>query len=457
MVGEIRPTEPPELSRAADGDPFGALPAHTQIGKYEVIATLGQGGFGITYRARDTQLDREVAIKEYLPTAFARRLGGSTVVPRSTQTAEDFLWGRARFLDEARTLAKLEDAPGIVNVYDFMEANGTAYMVMALVRGETLDARLKRDRRLPQPAIELLLYPLLDGLEIVHAAGFLHRDIKPANILTDTNGRPTLIDFGASRLALQGRTQAMTAIYTPGYAAPEQMTPSAKQGPWTDVYALAGTLYHCVAGTPPISAIERLTGDAMVPAVEVGKGRYGPSLLAAIDAGLTLKAADRPQSVAEWRQVLSGIAADRPQGTPTRELDDPTRPMTDELTRQVARTPRRAPWTWAAAIVVALAAGGGAWMTLRPAPETPAEALRRVEEDARRQTALAAKLRQEEEARQRLAADAARKAEAEAARRAAEEKAAAEAAARRQNEEAERQRAAAEAARRKADEEAARR
>jgi hypothetical protein len=456
MVGDDRPTEPPDLARAAEGDPFAALPAGTRIGKYVIGETLGQGGFGITYRAHDSQLDRDVAIKEYLPTAFARRMGGSTVVPRSTQTAEDFLWGRARFLDEAKTLAKLEDAPGIVNVYDFMEANGTAYMVMALVRGETLEARLKRERRLPQPAIELLLYPLLDGLEIVHDAGFLHRDIKPANILIDGSGRPTLIDFGASRLALQGRTQAMTAIYTPGYAAPEQMTPSAKQGPWTDIYALAGTLYHCVSGQTPVSAIERLTGDAMVPAAEVGKGRYGPSLLTAIDAGLTLKATDRPQSIADWRRVLSGVAQDRPADAPTREMDDPTRPMQDELTRRVADRPRRARWTWAMAGLAVIAIAGGGWLVLRTPPETPVEALRRAEAEAQRQTALATRLRREQEAHQRAAEEAARKAEQEAARKAAEEKAAAEEAARRQSEEAERQRAAAEAARRNAEEEAAR-
>ncbi|TXL73086.1 hypothetical protein FHP25_22615 [Vineibacter terrae] len=160
---------------------------------------------------------------------------------------------------------------------------------------------------MPQPAVEQLVYPLLDGLERVHAAGFLHRDIKPANILLDGHGRPTLIDFGASRVALQGRTQALTAVYTPGYAAFEQST-SARQGPWTDIYALAATLYHCITGAPPPSAIDRMIDDRLVPAADAGKGRYAPSLLAAIDAGLTLKPTERPQAIAQWRQVLSGIA-----------------------------------------------------------------------------------------------------------------------------------------------------
>src|SRR5262249_16772832 len=135
----------------------------------------------------------------------------------------------------------------------------------------------------------------------------LHRDIKPANILIQEDGQPTLIDFGASRVALQGRTQAMTAVYTPGYAAFEQFT-TAKQGPWTDIYAIGATLYHCVAGAPPPTARHRMMEETVAPAGDVGRGRYAPSLLAAIDAALRLKAADRPQSIGEWRRLLSGPA-----------------------------------------------------------------------------------------------------------------------------------------------------
>src|SRR5215813_10963400 len=125
MVGDDRPTGLQGASEpgASQDDPFGALRAGTTVGKYEIGETLGHGGFGITYRARDTQLDREVAIKEYLPTSFAVRQPDFTVLPRSTRVAEDFRWGRERFLEEAKTLARLEGAPGIVNVHDFLEAN----------------------------------------------------------------------------------------------------------------------------------------------------------------------------------------------------------------------------------------------------------------------------------------------------------------------------------------------
>ncbi|HJQ56664.1 MAG TPA: serine/threonine-protein kinase [Vineibacter sp.] len=395
MVGEDRPAAQPDddspVPPAADGEDE-ALPAGSMVGKYDIVEVLGQGGFGITYRARDSRLDRDVAIKEYLPTSFARRHGTTTVLPRSTRTAEDFLWGRERFLDEAKTLARLENTAGIINVYDYLEANGTAYMVMALARGETLEARLKRSGRLPQTAIEQFFYPLLDGLEKVHAAGFLHRDIKPANILLDADGRPTLIDFGASRQALQGRTKAMTAVFTPGYAAFEQAT-SAQQGPWTDIYALAATLYQSIAGAPPPSAMERMSEDTLVPAAEVGKARYAPSLLVAIDAGLKLKAADRPQSVADWRRVMDGQSITVPTNAMTRRMEEP-------LTA-AAPVPRRGRGrTWMAAAVLALlVAAGGGWFALDSQRRAESEAARKVAEE---------------------------KAVAEAARKAAADKAAAE-------------------------------
>ena len=307
---------------------YGSLQPGVMIGRYEIVSVLGQGGFGITYRARDTQLDRNVAIKEYLPSSLAVRHEGVTVVPRSTQMADDFVWGRARFLDEAKIMARFADAPAIVRVHEFLEANGTAYVVMPLLQGETLDARLKRETRLQQPAIERILYPLLDGLEQVHAAGFLHRDIKPANIILAADGSPTLIDFGASRAAMQGRTQAITAVFTPGYAPLEQFT-SGKQGPWTDIYALAATLYTCINGKPPPNALDRMVGGPIVPAAEIGKRRYAPSLLAAIDAGLILKAESRPQTIDQWREVLATGAG---AGTATPVADDDT-------TRRIAPPP----------------------------------------------------------------------------------------------------------------------
>ena len=281
-----------------------ALKPGARIGRHEVLAVLGQGGFGITYRARDSQLNREVAIKEYLPTSLAYRADGTTVLPRSTKVAEDFTWGRDRFVAEGQTLASLHHAPGIVRVFDFLEINGTAYIVMEMLRGDTLEARIRSGGPLDGAAVERILWTLLDGLEQVHAAGFLHRDIKPANILLDARGSPTLIDFGASRAAMAGRTTAMTAIFTPGYAAAEQMT-SAKQGPWTDIYALSATLYHAITGKAPPNAFDRMLDDGYEPLAKLAPQGIAPGLVAGIDAGLAVRASDRPQSIAGWRLVLS--------------------------------------------------------------------------------------------------------------------------------------------------------
>ena len=185
---------------------------------------------------------------------------GTAVTPRSTEHVAEFMWGRDRFLDEARTLARLGNVPSIVRVHDFLEANGTAYMVKARAEGETLQRKLRSEGRLTSPAVNALLRPLLNGLEQVHAIGFLHRDIKPANIIIDAEGIPTLIDFGASRAAMADRSGGLTAVFTPGYAAPEQFT-SSRQGPWTDIYGLAATLHHAITGSAPPSAFERILYD----------------------------------------------------------------------------------------------------------------------------------------------------------------------------------------------------
>ena len=340
-----------EPTVAAREDLRGALPAGVRLRGYEILAVLGHGGFGVTYRARDTTLGRDVAIKEYLPTSVAVREDGTTVLPRSTNLAEEFHWGRDRFLEEARILAKLDGAPAIVRVFDFLEANGTAYMVMALLDGESLERRLKRDGPLSQAAIESILYPLLDGLEAVHATGFLHRDIKPDNIMLDARGAPTLIDFGASRAAMAGRTTAMTAIFTPGYAAAEQFT-SAKQGPWTDIYGLCATLYHAIIGRPPPSAFDRMVNDTYEPLAKLSPAGFSSRLLAAIDAGLD-DGGQRPAAIDRRLAHDARLGLRRPPGPP----------------RRPARRRRAASVCWigvAAAAILVLAGGGYYFATSQP-------------------------------------------------------------------------------------------
>jgi peptidoglycan hydrolase-like protein with peptidoglycan-binding domain len=398
----------------------GVLPRGTMLRGYEVKSVLGKGAFGITYRAVDATLHRDVAIKEYLPTTLALREGRTTVLPHSPDHAEQFAWGRERFLDEARTLARL-DQSAIVRVHDFLEANGTAYMVMALIEGETLSKRLMIDQRLMPGAVERLIFPLLDGLAEVHAIGFLHRDIKPANIMIDNQGLPTLIDFGAARAAMVGRSTTMTAIFTPGYAAPEQFMTAGKLGPWSDIYGVAATLYHAITGRIPPSGIDRIIDDVYEPLSELRPQGFAPELLAGIDGGLAMRASDRPQSIAEWRAMLGRASPGM---------------HTTQIARRPSRLPRAArragrlrltlkgPALWAslaAAIVLLGGAGYLAWINSGTTATTAvlnlsAEQLEQALAERRKADAFAAeKRRLVEEAQGRA------EAEAEANRRAEKE------------------------------------
>ncbi len=456
---------------------FVALRPGQMIGRYQIAAVLGQGGFGITYRAHDAQLHREVAIKEYLPMALAVRQDGTTVLPRSTKMAEDFTWGRDRFVAEGRTLASLQRAPAIVRVFDFLEANGTAYIVMELLAGDTLENRLKGGKKLEPAEIDKILWPLLDGLEAVHATGFLHRDIKPANILLDSEGNPTLIDFGASRAAMAGKTAAMTAIFTPGYAAAEQFT-SAKQGPWTDIYGISATLYHAITGAPPPSAFDRMLDDEYQPLGRLMPAGFTPGLLIGIDTGLTVRASDRPQSIAGWRSVLGQSGAPDAQATVAlgRSADYGATVMVRAATTTAGAPPaqpaaKRRAGLWAAlAVAMIVALGGGYYVASKPATVDPLaaaetqqtrERLAAAEAGMRKAEDDAAKLRAEKEQREKAERDAAqrkqiedetrKKIEAELA--AARQKAEAEAAAKRKLEEELRQKDEAEAAAKRAAEE----
>lgn len=448
-AGAIQPGEAPR----------GVLPPGTSLQRYEILSVLGQGGFGITYRARDTQLNRDVAIKEYLPSALAVREQTILVLPRSTQMAGEFALGRQRFLDEGRTLATLQRAPSIVRVFDFIEANGTAYIVMELVPGITLEERLSRGKVLSPAEIDKILWPLLDGLAQIHAIDFLHRDIKPANILLDEAGSPTLIDFGSSRAAIAGQTVAATAIFTPGYAAAEQFT-AARQGPWTDIYGLSATLYHAITGAPPPSAFDRMLDETYEPLTRRMPAGFAPGLLIGIDAGLAVRASDRPQSIAGWRPILS--QAGPPGAQVTVKLAKPAAaapPSTIPAPSAPAKRPASL-WIGLAAAAIAIAAGGFYLTAEKPTPPTqqaavPSPAAVEAERTARAQAEEIARLQAEKAARDKADAEAAQRQAAEDARKAADEaqKKEAEIAAQRQKAEEEaRQKAAAdEEARRKAE------
>ena len=226
-----------------------ALPPGTRFEEYRLDTVLGAGGFGITYRAYDAHLDKFVAIKEYLPGEFAARTEASTVVPKSNTDAEDYHWGLTRFLDEARTLARF-DHTHLNRVYRFFESNGTAYMVLEYIRGETLADRLSREPYLEEAALQRMLDEVLSGLAVMHEAGYVHRDIKPGNLmLREEDGSAVVLDFGAARQAVGQRSKPITSILTPGYAPIEQYDSKADDvGPWSDIYALGMVAYRCISG-----------------------------------------------------------------------------------------------------------------------------------------------------------------------------------------------------------------
>ena len=282
-----------------------ALAPGQVLSDYRIEGILGQGGFGITYRATDTSLDIKVAIKEYYPREFAMRDGTLTIrAAGNNEDRETFKWGLSRFLEEAQMLARYKH-PNIVAVRRFFKANGTAYLVMEYCDGESLDAIIKRDGGLSKERLDRILFPLLEGLELIHGTNFLHRDIKPANIYIRSDGSPVLLDFGAARAATGHDSRGVTTLIADGYSPIEQYSANGNQGPWTDIYSLGATLYRAVTGVKPQDSPGRMVEDNLVSATSKASGRYSASLLTAIDVAMAVRPEQRPQSVAKWREMIS--------------------------------------------------------------------------------------------------------------------------------------------------------
>ena len=336
-------------------DHLQALPAGHRLNEYRIEGVIGSGGFGITYRAWDIQLDKAVAIKEYLPSDFAVRTDATTVRPKSTADQDDYQWGLKRFLDEARTLARFEH-PHINHVHRYFEDNNTAYLVLDYIEGETLSDLLKREGRLESTRLQRLVTELLSGLDEVHSADYVHRDVKPSNIMLRKNGSSVLLDFGAARQVLGQRSKSLTSVLTPGYAPIEQYDQKGDDiGPWTDLYALGMVAYRCVSGISETELLDAITrarlvrkgkqNQDMMPAVEVGKGHYPLSLLKAIDWAIKVEENERPQSVAEIQELISGDEASDavPDAAP---VDKPAKQPRSPKSEQSLG------WVWGVALVL---------------------------------------------------------------------------------------------------------
>jgi hypothetical protein len=384
--GGVPPPPQPTL------DTGNALPTGTYLGEFELLSVVGEGGFGIVYRAWDHSLKRQVAVKEYMPSSLAQRSGGLQVSVRSDKYAETFAAGLQSFVKEARMLAQF-DHPALVKVFRFWEANGSAYMVMPFYEGNTLRDELRKRATPPDEATLLgWLGPIADALAIIHAEYWYHRDIAPDNVLLLAGSRrPVLLDFGAARRVIGDMTQALTVILKPGYAPVEQYAeiPGMKQGPWTDVYALAALAYTAVRGRTPPPSVGRLVNDSFEPLSQVAHGRYSEQVLTAIDRALAVRPEQRTQTIAAFKAELglapspvdpgagAGFAASQPvplaEAPTVAAADLPTlalpREEALERTRVVAREARDETAPPAAAPSGAsVAAASAATRVARPAP-----------------------------------------------------------------------------------------
>lgn len=334
------------------------LPVQTQLERYVIGEKLGQGGFGITYRGFDLKLRMRVAIKEYYPSDVVGRSAD-----RKTLVSENddlFKHGLNAFVNEAHTLAQLQH-PNLVRVLNLFEMNGTAYLVMDYYEGETLYEYLTRQPagKLPWRRAVNLLLPVLDSLREVHRSGFMHRDIKPRNLYLTHRDQLVLLDFGAARQVVSDRTRSRVMPLTIGYAAYEQFV-LGKQGPWTDVYGVAATLYVMLTGQVPLSAQARKQQDSLQPA-----RHFSPDLPEALDnvlyRALAVEPGQRLQSAGEFKQQLEAVLAEE------------TKPLSDAPAS--SRPPRTLKQPAAIALSLVILAGVG-WLILSKgtAPyQSPAE------------------------------------------------------------------------------------
>ena len=302
------------------------LPSYTILaGKYLLGRVLGEGGFGITYLAWDLNRECKIAIKEYFPAGLASRDtsidGRETITVIPGEKAEYYRTGLHNFAEEGKNLLRFQNLPGIVSVRDFFQDNHTAYLVMEYAEGVNLKQYLRlhyeqNGNGTPMSEAEVLsmMQPVLKALGEIHKEGIVHRDISPENIIRGTDGKMTLIDFGAARVATGNETKSLTIMLKHGYAPPEQYQSHGKQGPWTDIYAICATMYHMLAGKLPVESIDRVFEDTLLPLRKVNP-EVTRNVSDVIEKGMSILGKDRYQSVEEMQKILYPKREKRPEPT----------------------------------------------------------------------------------------------------------------------------------------------
>ncbi|ORM79370.1 MULTISPECIES: serine/threonine protein kinase [Pantoea] len=368
-----------------------ALPAGYRFNEFEIRDVVGGGGFGIVYRAWDHQLERFIAIKEYMPQSLAVRAADMSLELRGERFQKLFNAGRNSFIQEARLLARFNH-PGLLHVLRFWEENGTAYMGTLFYSGMTLKAwQASQSDAVDEAWIRRLLPPLFGAINTIHTAGYLHRDISLDNIQIQDNQLPVLLDFGSARKEIGNLSDETEIMLKPGFAPIEQYSEEGEveQGPWTDIYALGAVLHTLITGhAPPVSVVRCIEDNYQPLAVTRPEG-YSLPLLHAIDCALAMKPQDRPQTIDAFAQLIDLPVSDAealstplpvvalPAGLPETAAE-PEPPLVAVNPAAAAAEPiagsaagrRVSPGIVALAAVALLAVGLVVWQTVRHS-ETP--------------------------------------------------------------------------------------
>ena len=277
--------------------------------RYLLGKVLGQGGFGITYIAWDLRLEKAVAVKEFFPTAFASRMTGQNDVSCfNAESRQYFDSGLQKMMNESRLLARFTDQTNIVQVLDCIEENGTAYIIMELLRGETVQSVLTRERKLSLERTMQIILPILQALETIHRTGLVHRDISPDNIFVCDDGKVKLLDFGAARIATGQDHKTLSVMLKKGFAPIEQYSSHGKQGPFTDVYAVCATMYKMLTGVTPESSLDRMGQDTMRPLSEFAD--VPDPVAKVVQRGMEVEASERIQIAGELYNRLQRALQD---------------------------------------------------------------------------------------------------------------------------------------------------
>ncbi len=313
-----------------------------QSGKYKIEKVLGQGGFGVTYKAQNTTMAIPVVVKEFQPSGSVRV--GMSVRPPNTYAPQEFTEARARFADEARVVAKLtltNPNPHIVRVYDVFTENDTEYYTMEFLEGKPLQSLVEKGGVLTEQQVLQIAREIVNALDLVHSANLLHRDIKPDNIMMVQRGA-VLIDFGSARAIAGGAKQSI--IVTPGYAPLEQYASEARRGPFTDLYALAGTLQFALTAKEPVAATDRASGVKQSTARELNPN-VSKAFSDVLEKAMKMKVDDRPQTAEDFLALLEKSQGNKkaPAAQTTRVSPPPPQPPQQQVTPPVNQAPKAAP------------------------------------------------------------------------------------------------------------------